>query len=123
MQSKASTVAEYLQELPEERRKPLAKLRAMIRKVAPRAKESMRYGMIHYDQHGDLFGLASQKNYMALYVCCKIDVVEQYKPNLGVTNCGKGCVRFKSIEKLNLDAVKEMLAVASKVGPAKELEA
>jgi hypothetical protein len=42
MQSKATTVAEYLKELPEDRRIALSKLRALVKKAAPDALESMQ---------------------------------------------------------------------------------
>ena len=68
MQSKAKSVNEYLAELPAERRAALTKLRGLIRKIAPGAKESMQYGMPAFEQDGLACALASQKNYMSLYL-------------------------------------------------------
>src|SRR5215813_12260145 len=49
MQSKAATVAEYLKELPKDRRAAISKVRSVIRKHLPRGfKEQMGYGMIGY---------------------------------------------------------------------------
>jgi uncharacterized protein YdhG (YjbR/CyaY superfamily) len=39
---------DYLDELPEDRRKALSKLRTLIRKTAPDAAESIQYGMPSY---------------------------------------------------------------------------
>lgn len=108
MQSKAKTVKEYLDELPEDRRKALSKVRALIRKTAPEAVEVMQYGMIGYNQGPVLFGLGSQKWYMALYVC-DTKAVDAHRQRLGKLNCGKGCIRFRQLQDLPLDAVKDIL--------------
>ena len=68
MFSKAPTVSAYPQSLPLERRKALAQLRKMIRAAAPKARESLQYGMAAYDLHGLLFAMAAQKNNLALYL-------------------------------------------------------
>jgi len=49
MQSKATTVDAYLEELPEDRRAAMKKLRATIKKHLPKGfGEGMQYGMIGY---------------------------------------------------------------------------
>lgn len=49
MQSKATTVAQYLKELPAERRAAIEAVRTVIRKNAdPLIEEGMQYGMIGY---------------------------------------------------------------------------
>src|SRR5438046_3149186 len=108
MQSQAATVPAYLKELDEQPRKALATLRKLIRRVAPQAKEGMRYGMPYYEWNGPLFSLAAQKHYLALYVC-DVDL-DKIKAKLGKTNCGKGCIRFKKLDDLNLEALEQLLA-------------
>lgn len=105
MTSKATTVSEYLQELPPDRRAALGELRSLIHRVAPKTVEAMKYGLPAF---GELCALASQKNYMALYVC-ESDIVKAQLGQLGKVNCGKGCIRFKRIEDLNLNAVESIL--------------
>ncbi len=111
MQSNATTVAEYLEELPADRQAALKKVRSLIRKAVPQAKESMQYGMAAYDLNGLICSLASQKNYMALYVC-EPEVVDAHRAALGKLNCGKGCIRFRNLEELPLDAVADILKEA-----------
>ena len=89
----------------------MTKLRSLIRKAAPDAKESMQSGMAAYDLSGMLCALASQKNYMALYVC-EPDAVEAHRDALGKLNCGKGCIRFRSLEELPLEAIAGILKEA-----------
>jgi uncharacterized protein YdhG (YjbR/CyaY superfamily) len=110
MQSKATTVQAYLEELPEDRRKALSKLRTLIRKIAPDAVEGMQYGMASYSIGEILFGLASQKAHMALYVCS--DVVDAHREGLGKLKCGKGCIRFRNLDDLPLDVVSAILKEA-----------
>ena len=105
MQSKATTISEYLEELPPDRRSALNELRALIHRVAPQTVEAMQYGLPAF---GDLCALASQKNYMALYVC-ESDIVKEHLPQLGKVSCGKGCIRFKRLADLNLSAVESIL--------------
>jgi uncharacterized protein YdhG (YjbR/CyaY superfamily) len=108
MQSKATTVAAYLAELPEDRREALATLHALIRKALPGAVESIQYGMPSYALGEAGVGMAAQKHYLALYVCDG-ELVDRYRPRLGKLNCGKGCIRFKSLDDLPLDVIEDLL--------------
>ena len=105
MTSTATTPTEYLEELPPDRRAALSELRALIHRVAPKTVESMKYGLPSFDE---LCALASQKNYMALYVC-ESDLVIVHLAQLGKVSCGKGCIRFKRLTDLNLDVVETLL--------------
>ena len=105
MQSKATAVSEYLKELPPDRRADLSELRALIHRVAPETVEAMQYGLPAF---GDLCALASQKHYMALYVC-ESDLVKAHVAGLGKVSCGKGCIRFKCLADLNLGTVESLL--------------
>ena len=85
MQSKATTVAQYIKQLPDDRRKAIEAVRAIILKnMDPDFQETMAYGMIGYNVSHKIYpngyhcdpkqplpfaGLASQKNYMSLYLC------------------------------------------------------
>jgi len=109
--SKATTISAYLKELPAERRAALSELRVLIHRVAPKTKEAMKYGLPCF---GDLCALASQKNYMSLYVC-ESDIVKAHRAQLGKVSCGKGCIRFKRIEDLNLRSVESILRAILKL--------
>ncbi|CAN5827885.1 DUF1801 domain-containing protein [soil metagenome] len=114
MQSQAKTVDAYLAELPDDRRTALSTLRALIKKIAPTATESMMYGMPGFSLGQDtLCGLASQKHYMALYICD--GTVDKYRADLGKLNCGKGCIRFRKWEDLPLGAIKGILQDTAKL--------
>jgi hypothetical protein len=62
-------------------------------------------------------GLASQKNYISLYVCAVMDgkyIAETYKKDLGNVKVGKSCISFKKLSDLNLDGLKKVLKAAEK---------
>ena len=105
MISNATSIDAYLEEIPPDRRSALAQLRALIHRVAPKTVEAMQYGLPAF---GDLCAFASQKNYMALYVC-ESDIVKGHLAQLGKVSCGKGCIRFKRLADLNLGAVESIL--------------
>ncbi len=108
MQSQCNTVDEYMLSLEENRRQALSIVRQLILENAPNAKELMNYGMPAYELNGMLCAFASQKNYMSLYML-NTPVLEKYKAKLGKLSVGKGCIRFKKIEDLPLDIIKEVI--------------
>lgn len=65
---KASSVDEYISNAPAEMRSGLKQLRALIKKVAPKAQERISYGMPFYDYQGRLVYFAAQKGYIGLYI-------------------------------------------------------
>lgn len=105
---KAVSAKTYLEAMPASRRLQLQKLRMILKKVAPKAKEEFSYGMLYYPFKGPLFALASQKNFMALYITYH-DLVTHYKSQLGKASFGKSCIRFRNINNLNLDAVQALI--------------
>jgi uncharacterized protein YdhG (YjbR/CyaY superfamily) len=133
MQSKAKTVAEYLEELPEERRAAIAKVRAVVRKHLPRGcAEHMHYGMIGYVVPHSVYpagyhvnpkeplpfaALASQKNYMSLYLMTVSGTPANqawlraaFEARGKKLDMGKSCIRFKKLADLPLDVIGEAIA-------------
>lgn len=127
MQSKATTVQQYLDELPADRRPAIEGVRAVIRKnLDPVFEEGMQYGMIGYyvphrvypaGYHCDprqplpFICLASQKKYLSLYLGCVYgpDREKPFREAWAKTgkklDMGKSCVRFKKVEDLALDVI------------------
>ncbi len=133
MQSKAKTVKEYLDELPADRRAAIEAVRKVIRKNLDKGfEEGMQYGMIgyyvphkvyppgyHCDPKQPLpFGaLASQKNYMSVYLMCLYGGTEYetwFRKEWAKTgkklDMGKSCIRFKKLEDLPLDVIGQTIA-------------
>ena len=133
MISKASTVDEYLAELPADRRIAIQAVRKVILKNLRKGfEEGMQYGMIGYFVPHSLYpagyhcdpqqplpfvGVASQKNYMSVYLMCLYtDAKEEqeFRKRWAETgkklDMGKCCVRFKKLEDLSLDIIGEAIA-------------
>ena len=97
------TSHEYFEQLTAERQLPLARIRQLIRKYWPKAKEDMSYGMPTYHLSGQpVFALASQKNHITFYVM-PYDLLNAFKHDLRTRNCGKSCIRFKRLEEADID--------------------
>jgi len=135
--SKATTIKEYFDLLPENRKEIITKLDILIKKTAPSLKPAFSYNMLGYgffkyknykrslaSSAGKnelidwpIVSLASQKNYISLYVCALEDgkyIAEKYRDELGKVSVGKSCIRFKKLDDLNLDTLKKVLQKAAK---------
>jgi hypothetical protein len=132
MQSKATTVREYLAELPEDRRAVIQAVRQVILKNLDKDyEEGMQYGMIGYyvphrvyaaGYHCDpaialpFAGLGSQKNHMGLGIMCHYgDGPERkwFRAAWAKTgkklDMGKVCIRFRKLDDLPLEVIGEAI--------------
>ena len=107
MQSKASTVAAYIEELPEPRRKVMSALLALCRKVLVDFEEGIEYGMPYYKRGGQAVGVASHKNYVSVYGLRR-QVVET-GATLDGAKIGKGCINFMKPEQIDLKVIEKLL--------------
>lgn len=130
MQSKATTVAEYLKSLPADRKAIVeAVLAAMRKHLDPKLAEGMNYGMVGwYVPHAvypngyhcnpkqplPYAGLASQKNYVSLYLFWTYEnsdaekwLRSEWTKGGRKLDMGKCCIRFKSLDEVPLDVVAE----------------
>lgn len=125
MHSDATTVTEYLASLPEDRRRAMKAVRAVIRVNLPKGLvEAMNWGMIVYEvplktcpdtyngQPLAYAALASQKQYMSVYLMgiygseeLRADFERSYRASGKRMDIGKACVRFRTLEELPLDVV------------------
>ena len=143
MQSKATTVDDYIKELPEERLEAITKLRKEIKKNLPKGfSEGMGYGMIGYCVPHSLYpagyhcdpklplpfmGLASQKHFIAVYhmgVYADPKLLQWFKDEyakagVGKLDMGKSCIRFKKPENIPYKLIGEL---ASKITPQQWIE-
>lgn len=119
----AKTPREYLSQIEEPRRSQVEKVFHFIQSVMPNEKPYIHAGMLafkpyHYKyasgREGDWFvvGLASQKNYISVYVCAsdaKQYVAEKYKDQLGKVSVGKSCIRFKHPDDIDFEVLRKVL--------------
>ena len=128
--SKAATVAEYLAELPADRREALAEVRETILANLPAGfVEAMAWGMICYElplaTYPDTYNgkpllvaaLASQKRHMAVYLQAiyadprrRSDFEADYRSTGKRLDVGASCVRFRTLDDLPLDLIGRTIA-------------
>jgi len=117
--------------LPEDRRAAISAVRQVVLENLPQGyEEMMQFGMIGYviplerypvtynGQALQYAALASQKNYMSLYLMNVYSdeaverwFVDRYKDSGKRLDMGKACVRFKSLQDLPIDLVGEAIAL------------
>ena len=128
--SKAATVADYLAELPDDRRAEIERVRDVINAALPDGYvEGMAWGMIGWaiplEQYPDTYNkqplgyaaLAAQKNGYSLYLNCvyaseeRTERLRQAWAAAGKKlDMGKSCIRFKRANDLALDVLRDEIA-------------
>jgi uncharacterized protein YdhG (YjbR/CyaY superfamily) len=130
VQSKATTVEQYLKELPPERREVVAAVRRMVKKHLPKGYvEAMAFGMIGYGvplarypdtYNGQPLGyvaIAAQKNHYALYLmsvyadsAAERALRRAFAGAGKKLDMGKSCIRFKKLADLEMAALGRAIA-------------
>jgi hypothetical protein len=133
MQSKAETVAQYLKELPADRRTAIEAVRKVIlANLDNDYEEGMSYGMIGYYVPHRVFpdgyhcnpaqplpfaAVASQKNHMSVYLMSVYESSpedswfrSEWAKSGKKLDMGKCCVRFKKLEDVALDVIGKAIA-------------
>ncbi|RFU86405.1 DUF1801 domain-containing protein [Streptomyces triticagri] len=115
VQSDARDVDDYLAEASEARRDVLTRLRDLCRtELGPDFTEVMAYGMPGYERDGTLeISWASQKQYISLYLL-RADVRDAMAERLAGQDMGKGCLRFRTPERVDLDLVRDLLRATAR---------
>ncbi|MEM7551359.1 MAG: DUF1801 domain-containing protein [Bacteroidota bacterium] len=137
MKIEANTPDEYIEQLPEDRKLAISKLRQEIKSNIPDGfEEEMSYNMIGYvvphsiypsGYHCDpklplpFINLASQKNHVAVYhsgiytyqQLMDWFIFEFEKLDLGKLDMGKSCIRFKKMDKIPFELIGELASKMS----------
>jgi uncharacterized protein YdhG (YjbR/CyaY superfamily) len=128
--SRAATVADYLAELPADRRAEIEKVRDAVNAAMPAGyREGIGYGMIGWviplADYPDTYnkqplayaGLAAQKNYNSLYLNCVYASKERTERLQSAAaaagkklDMGKSCIRFLTADDLPLDLIRDEIA-------------
>ncbi len=133
MQSTATSIEAYLQEIPEDRKDAFTKLRETILENIPKGfVEQMSYGMIGYVVPHSIYpggyhcepklplpfvNIASQKNFIALYhmgIYAKPELLKWFvseypKHSKQKLDMGKSCIRFKKMDQIPFDLIAELV--------------
>ncbi|MEU8762859.1 DUF1801 domain-containing protein [Streptomyces sp. NPDC048659] len=117
VQSRASDVDGYLAEVPEDRKAVLAEVRRLCRAELVGFREVMAYGMPAYERDGACeIAFASQKQYISFYLM-RADVRDAFEERLAGHDMGKGCLRFRKPQSVDLGLLRDLLkATAARPG-------
>lgn len=134
MQYKANTVEEYIEQIPEERKAPIRKLREIILANLPKGfEEGINYNMIGYyvphSKYSDgyhcnpkdplpFMNLASQKNFIALYnmgIYADEKILnwftKEYPKHCKYKlDMGKSCIRFKKMDAIPYELIGQLVS-------------
>ena len=132
MKTNAKTVEEYLAQLPDDRRTEIEAIRKVVLKSLPKGyEETLQYGSIAYvvplkaypkgylhrkNEAIAYAAVANQKNYISLYLMSVYAgegatwFREAYKESGKKLDMGKSCVRFKKVDDLALDVIRQAIA-------------
>ena len=119
---------DYIDALSPERKDIILSVDKLIQKTVPSLKPYFTYNMLGYGAfktknykketiEWPVIALASQKNYISLYVCAILNgkyLAEDYKDRLGKVCVGKSCIRFKRLDDLNIEVLKKLIVEAAK---------
>ena len=133
MQFQANSAAEYIEQIPIERKESFSKLRQVILDNIPKGfEEANGYGMIGFSvphtiypagYHCDpklplpFIGIASQKNFIALYhmgIYADEQLLNWFtsefsKVSKTKLDMGKSCIRFKKPEQIPFDLIGQLV--------------
>lgn len=90
--TKPTTVTEYINAAPKEAQKKLREIRAILKKVAPNAKETLKWGSPVFEEKRILFAYTAFKshlNFMPTY-----PAMEPFKKELAEYVTGKDTIQF-----------------------------
>ena len=118
----ADTPEAYVDGLPEQRREDIGRLHARVSALAPTMAASAKEGMLTYGRYGYRYasgrtgewfalGIASQKNYISLYAPT-LDL-EPYVARLPKANLGRGCIRFKRLDDVDMAVLDEVIRASA----------
>ena len=106
--TKSNDINEYIAGFPKDIQKILEQIRATIKKTAPKAEETISYGIPTYILNGHyLIYFAGYKNHIGLYPAPREN--EAFKKELSVYKGGKGTVQFPLDKPIPLNLITKIV--------------
>jgi uncharacterized protein YdhG (YjbR/CyaY superfamily) len=107
--SKPTTIDEYLARAKPEQRAVLEKLRKTIHAVAPKAEESISYGLAGFKLNGrPLVYFGAWANHCAFYPMSAA-TLRNFQPQLKQFETSKGTIRFTTAKPLPVTLVRKLV--------------
>jgi len=92
MPTKPKTMDEYIKAAPREAQAKLRELRAILRTVAPKAKETLKWGNPVFEDKRILFAFAAFKSHLNFVPTPS--AMEPFRKELSKFTTGKGSIQF-----------------------------
>lgn len=105
---KPRTVTGYINIAPKEARQKLREMRACLRKSAPGAEESLKWGMPTFSYKRILFSYAGYKHHIGFYPTP--DAVKAFEKDLASFKTAKGSIQFPLEKPLPLPLIRKIAA-------------
>ncbi len=106
--NKPKNTDEYISDLPAETQKIMKQLRALIKKIIPKADEVISYGIPAFKMNGKVvIFFAAFKNHIGLYPAPRSN--EAFKKELSAYKGGKGTVQFPLDKPLPAGLIKKIV--------------
>src|SRR2546427_5844087 len=102
------SITEYINAAPKEARKKLREMRACIRKSAPGAKESLKWGMPAFSYQRILVTFAAFKHHIGFYPTPS--AVKAFEKNLSKFKTARGSIQFPLEKPLPLPLIRKITA-------------
>ena len=106
------TIAKYIAAAPKEARRNLREMYAILRKVAPGAKEAIKWGSPVLEEKRILFAFPAFKSHMS-FVPTR-SVMKAFRKELAKYKTGKGSIQFPHDQPLPKALIRKMAALRVK---------
>jgi uncharacterized protein YdhG (YjbR/CyaY superfamily) len=107
MNTLVKNIDEYIADFPENIQLILEQIREIIKKAAPEAEETIKYGMPTFTLNGNLVYFAAFKNHIGFYPVPT--GIEAFKEQFSPYKTGKGSVQFPLDQPMPLDLIAQVV--------------
>lgn len=114
------SIDDYISGFPVEVQGLLQQVRLKIKELAPRAEETISYGIPTFKLNGNLVHFAAFKNHIGLYPTPS--GLEEFEKELSPYKQGKGSVQFPLDKSLPLDLIAKIVAYRVRKNTEKKLQ-
>lgn len=120
MNTEIKNIDEYISEFPENIQLILEQIRETIKRTAPEAEETIKYGMPTFTLNGNLVYFAAFKNHIGFYPIPT--GIEAFREQFSRYKTGKGSVQFPLNQPMPLDLIAQVVKfrVEQNVGKPKK---
>jgi len=106
--ARSNTITEYINAAPKEAREKLREMRACLRKSAPGATESLKWGMPAFSYRRILVTFAAHKNHIGFYPTPS--AVSAFAKELSKFVTARGSIQFPLEKPLPLPLIRKITA-------------